>query len=461
LRNGETQSNIFAKHLLAVRRIVTEKLGRRMIVWDDMFELYPQALEAMPRDVIMACWQYQADMEKTRGHFNNGAVTDTLAHYERLGFEYLICPADYSSRNVESFTAYGAKHKPLGGLMTIWEKSDSFMLQSMPAIAYAGRLWESRGSSGCDQVMRDAIAGIFGIADEQLVQAIKAVCNNGLFLERRTSLNAFLTKRENVADFGRAGLADVLLTVLPRYLDKVKAPSRDILEEIICSLNSEKINHELNDLIPEFFKIDPDLPELTKELQAIIARIEELGKARVAMWQRIRSGITPCKMEAIYENYIRNMREITALAAKHGYLKVHFMLPDQYSAQAVRIFIKYKGELDWNKIGEGVSKGCTTVDCFYNRLFMVDKDKIPVALKIETLRYGGQGFTYFEVENSQGRFVPAAVRNIVGNVTDPENMLSHDWLWSFAGERNTMKSCLNPELAEALHGFEIELKKEE
>ena len=43
-------------------------------------------------------------------------------------------------------------------------------------------------------------------------------------------------------------------------------------------------------------------------------------------------------------------------------------------------------------------------------------------------------------------------------VADPENLLSHDWRWTFAGERNTLQAYLNPELADAVHGFEIELK---
>lgn len=461
LQNGETCSDIFAKHLLAIHQIVAKKLGKRMIVWDDMFEYYPQALEMMPRDMIMACWQYQDDVEKTRGHFNNRAVADSLAHYDRLGFDYLICSADYTIHNVESFTDYGAKHQPLGGWMTTWEKSESFILQSMPAIAYAGRLWASGVSGNYDQVMQDAINSIFGVADELFFQSVKAVCSSGLYLERRTSLSAFLTKRENNGDYGRMRLADVLLAVLPGYLDKVKASSRDILEEIVLALRGEQVSYELDKLLPEFFKRDADMLELSGKLNTIIARIEAVGQARVAMWQRIRPGLTPCKMATVYENYLKNMREISDMAAKHGFLKVHFMQPDQYSAQTTRIFIKYAGEDTWEKIGQGVFKEPVAADCFYNRMFLIDKAKTPVAVKVETLKYGGQGFTYFESENNHGSFIPAAIWNVAGNVTDPENMLSHDWRWTFAGERNTLQAFLNPELAEAVHCFEIELKRAE
>jgi len=460
LQAGETQSDLFAKHLLEIYRIVTKKLGKRLIVWDDMFEYYPEALEMLPRDIIMACWQYNDDVEKTTGHFANRVVADSLAHYDRLGFDYLICPADYTIHNVESFTGYGAKHQPLGGLMTTWEKSESFMLQSMPAIAYAGRLWISGINGDHDHILQDVISSIFGIDDELFFQAVKAVCSNGLYLERRTSLDAFLTKRENNADYGKTRLVDVLLGVLPDYLNKVKVTSRDILEEIVLSLRSEQISLELNELLPQFFKSGADIPELTGKLDLVITRIKIIGQARVAMWQRVRPGITPCKMAMAYENYLKNMREVPALAAKHGSLKVHFMLPDQFSAQTTRIFIKYAGENAWEKIAEGAFKEFTAYDCFYNRPFLIDKDKTPVAVKIETWGYGGQGFTYFEAENRQGRFIPAAIRNVSGKVTDPENLLLHDWRWAFAGERNTLVALLNPELAETIHGFEIELKSE-
>ena len=461
LQNGETQAEIYTRHLLAIYRIVSEKLGKRMIIWDDMFEYYPEALMSLPRDVTLACWQYQSDVERIRGHFNNRKVTDLLARYEQLGFDYLICPADGTIHNVESFTGYGTKYQPTGGWMTTWEKTESFMLQSMPAIAYTGRLWASGVSGNYDRVMQDTVNSIFGIVDELFFQSVKAVCSNGLYLERRTSLDAFLTKHENNSDYGRTRLVDVLLNVLPGYLDKVKTASRDILEEIILSLSSEQISYELNNLLPEFFKSDAAIFELTGKLDLIISRIETIGQARVAMWQRVRPGIIPCKMVTVYENYLKNMREIPVLSAKYGSLNVHLMLPDQYSAQTTRIFIKYAVENAWEKIGEGVFKGITSADCFYNRLFLIDKDKTPVALKIETFGYGGQGFTYFELGNSMGRFVPAAIFNVIGDISDPQNLLSHDWRWTFAGERNTLQAFLKRELAETVHCFEIELKRQD
>ncbi|MEI6168267.1 MAG: family 20 glycosylhydrolase [bacterium] len=458
LQNGETQADLFAKHLLAVRRIVTGKLGKRMIVWDDMFEYYPQALEALPRDVIMACWQYQPAVEKAKGHFNNRAVVDSLTHYDRLGFDYFICPADeYTIHNVESFTEYGANHHPLGGWMTIWSKRITFMLQSMPAIAYTGRLWASGVSGNYDELLQGVVKDIFGINDKPFYQAIRAVCGMELYQERCTSLNAYLTCHENDADYCRPRLVDMLLTVLPGYIDKVKGNSRDIVGEIMLSLRSEQISHELQELLPKFFKGNTGQPELIVKLDSIISRIEGVGRDRVAMWQRVRPDISPADMVSVYARYCKEMREVPAVVAKHGYLKVHFMLPDQYSAQTTRVFIQYSGVTEWEQIGVGVFKGNKAADCFYSRIFWIAKDRIPTSLKIETSGFGGQGFTYFEAENSKGRFTPCRVSRISGNVSEPENLLCHDWQWSFAGNRNTLESVLNPDIANATHSFEVDL----
>ncbi len=456
---GETESELYAKHLLAIHQIVSGKLGKRMIVWDDMFECYPEALERIPRDIIMACWQYQPDVNKTKGHFDNCAIRDSLSHYEQLGFDYLICPADYTIHNVESFTCYGAKHRPLGGWMTTWEKSESFMLQSMPTIAYTGRLWASGINGNYDKLLQGVIKTIFGIANKLFIQSIKAVLSRGLYLEHRINLNAFLTENENNVNSSEICLLDIVLSVLSKYLDKVRPESRDILKEITLSLRSEQISIELNNLIPHFFERNADIMKLNKKLDILSDEIEIIGQARVSMWQQIRSKLLPCKMADIYENYIKNMRAIPALAREYGFLKIHFMLPDQYSAQKNRIFIKYAEKEDWVKIGEGVFKGRTTGDCFYSRIFLIDKEKNPAKLKIETSGFGGQGFTYFEIENNSGRFIPSAIKNILGDVTDAENLLSHDWQWAFAGERNTLKAFLDSKISNKIHGFEVELKK--
>jgi len=460
LRHGESQADIYAKHLLDVHRIITGELGKRMIIWDDMFEFYPGALEKLPHDIILACWQYHDRVEQARGHFLNGLRVDSLAEYDRLGFQYLICPSDYTHtiHNAESFTSYGAKHRPLGGLMTTWEKSDSFLLQSMPLIACVGRLWASGRAGDCDKILREVIEEIFGLDDEIFYFAIKALCSSGLYLERRIRLDDYLTCGENNFDYSRRRLVEMLLAILPAYRDKAVVVSRPILEEILLSLRSEQIATMLEDLVPRFFKDRAPLIENGQKLRQIRALLAEVSAERIALWRRVRPGISPAKMEAHYRGYLENLDQIPSLSADHGTLTVHFLLPDQYSAQSVRLSIRYDDNSSYEEVAKGVFKEMLHLDCFYSRLFLIAGDRTPTDIKVETSGFGGQGFTYFEIENTRGRFVPSAVKNLRGIVSDPENLLTSDWTWAFAGERTTKACYHNPGLAKAVHGFEIALK---
>lgn len=457
LKHGETQGEIFARHLLKLHEIIAGKLGKRMIIWDDMFEYYPEMLPGIPRDIIMACWQYQGNVDLPRAHFFHRAANDTLANYDRLGFDYLICPAVYTIRNTESFTAYAGRHRPLGGLLTEWENRECFVLQDMPLIAAVGRFWSS-GDITCDEAIERVCHEWFGVEDRSFISAIQAVCVSGLYRERRVDLQDYLLERENAPDFGRACLVKMLLSILPEFAEKVRESARPMLEEIILSLQSEAAAGQLEELLPVFFRDDP--PEDREEkLQEICRRLETIAEKRSIMWNTIRPGIEPRRMDLLYKNYLANLQKVSQLSRHHGLLKVHFLLPDQYSAQNVRIFIRYVDSKFWEKVADGVFKETRHFDCFYAKSFLIEKHRIPKALKVETSGFGGQGFTYFEAVNTTGHYIPQAVEKVTGKVSDPEHLLIHDWRWAFAGEPDTIKNYFDADLAQTEHGFEIFLRK--
>lgn len=459
LANGESQGDLFVKHLRAIHDIVTRELGKRMIVWDDMLEYYPEILEDLPRDLIMACWQYEEQVEQARAHLIHRAADDRLATYDRLGFEYLICPADYTLGNAESFSAYGANHTPLGGLLTTWEKSESFLYQIFPLIAAVGRRWESGCLDDDGEILRDVVEEIFGLDDETFFQAIRSLCYDDFPRERRLRVEDYLTQRENEPDRSRENLVKMLLTVLPGFRNQINETATDILDEMLLLLRSEAITFQFADLVPRFFDHSSSLDRNTCKLNVILDRLESLAGERVAKWRHVRSGIVPCHMEWLYEKYLANLSQLPALSAAHGTLKVHFFLPDQYSAQNIRLFIRYAENPHYEKIAEGVFKELQSFDCFYSKIFLIDRNRLPEAVKIESEGFGGQGFTSFEVRNSQGHFIPSAIKNIRGIVADPENLLRSDWTWSFAGERDTKKSYFETARATEIHGFEVVLQK--
>ena len=122
-----TQSDIFAKQVIAIHGIIAKKLGKKMIIWDDLFDIYPKALGEIPGNIIMCSWHYDHLVEKPAGHCG-GPQADMFALYDKLGFQYIFAPVAFSNRNVETFSSYAINKNPLGALLTVWESERSFLL---------------------------------------------------------------------------------------------------------------------------------------------------------------------------------------------------------------------------------------------------------------------------------------------------------------------------------------------
>lgn len=460
--NTEGLSGIYSSYINECHKIVSGKLGRRMIIWDDMFEYFPDALDCMPRDIIMCCWQYGTSRDLPVGHFLNRTRHDWLAEYEKRGFEYIIAPADYSIENISLLTRYGARHKPLGGLLTTWEKSDAFVYQSLPDIAFAGRLWKGGRLDSDKAIVKSLVKDIFKTDSAELESAVHAMLMLKPYAERMTKLENFMVESEFGIDLKSRALNPLLTSVFQRFYKQCDSETAErIIEDYITALKCGKLHFELEELIPEFFKPGADIQYLETTLDKTLGDLEAVGKKRVAQWHKWRHGITPCGMQNIYTQYIDNMWTVPELAEKHGAMRVSFCLPDQFSAQRVRIKIRYADDAAQYDVACGVFKNTYSSDCMYTYTFLVEKDLIPDSIVVETRGFGGQGFTFFEVHNNLGTFVPGEISKITGVVIDPEFILDNDRKWLFAGEKNSRKAYELAILAEKVHGFEIKLKKQE
>ena len=169
----EGPSAIFAKHLQSLHAI-TAKLGKRMIIWDDMFEQYEEALEDTPRDIVMCCWQYDY-VSRPRAHFRNIQRWDALADYERLGFDSIVGSRELVANNILTLTKYAAGRNPLGAFATVWEHSAGFLHAYYPNLAFAGKLWADLGGlDRAEALKQEAVAETFPNADGPTRAALRA-----------------------------------------------------------------------------------------------------------------------------------------------------------------------------------------------------------------------------------------------------------------------------------------------
>ena len=130
---------IFRNYLIRMHRILKNN-GKRMLMWDDMFEIYPDALDGIPRDIIPCQWHYCDSNDYPRNHFTHHRRYEAFVEYKRRGMEFLACPAAWRSGNIAGMAHYGRKYGAMGQILTMWERSNAAYFTSYPLVAYAGKL---------------------------------------------------------------------------------------------------------------------------------------------------------------------------------------------------------------------------------------------------------------------------------------------------------------------------------
>ena len=458
IHNGENCGDIFAKYLIEMNTFVKKKLHRKMIIWDDLFECYPSALESLPSDVILCCWNYDRCVDSPKAHFKSRKEEDLLAKYERMGFRYIFAPSTYYVGNIESFTEYASKHKPLGGLLTIWEKSLNFMHELMPLVYYSGKLW-----SGKNTGFEDSMKEIFGCEDKLFLNALRSnyeiKATHPTRLSPLTYLSGPLSEFEAVIKSSVETNAEIFKI----YFDKFKnTDSKNIIEDILISSDWKKIMFKLRTSIEELYSFTgkhPDSAYREKFIADVLNMIDEFIEHKLDQWKRFRKGISSVKIEKRFSEFKDKILKLAELSSKAaGVLKVKFFLPDMYNAQKCKFTLEFEDGSS-EKAAEGVFKSYELNDAYFTFKFPYYTKKKPVAVTVESWLYGGQGIAYLEVISEAKSFLPTAINNVKGNVQSPHHILVNDLRFCYLGETDMEVLFQMPELVRLRHGMNIILKE--
>ncbi|MDD5708577.1 MAG: family 20 glycosylhydrolase, partial [Kiritimatiellae bacterium] len=159
---------------------VSRRLGKRMWMWDDLYEFFPEELDRAPRDVVMCHWNYDGCIhpEGSQAHFRNRYRRDWLGDYARLGLDALVCPWSGES-NVRSLTEYARRYPVLGGLATQWEMSNVFHGTSYPSIMGIGKLWNSPAYEPYAGHFQAGLKAALPEADEDQLDAVRLLTMAG------------------------------------------------------------------------------------------------------------------------------------------------------------------------------------------------------------------------------------------------------------------------------------------
>ena len=447
------EEKLYLDHFLFMHDLVTRKLGREMMMWDDMFEYYPEVLPQLPKDIIMTFWQYQENAHCDQGHFANLAFSDRLAEYDRLGFRYLVAPADFNRANIESLTDYARAHKPLGGLLTSWVKRTSLLYKLYPQFAAAGALW-SGAAREPEEAMQQAAQYLFGRDDALLTEALRLYCTT-LRRAAQISLGNLMTAPYFGHDQFRPQGYRMLMAAFAPYFKAVETPQGQLVLQDIYDhcVAKDLAARSMQDAWKQLNGQPCD------DWEALLAELDGLAERSIKQCKVTRRPCDTVHFERNFAAWRKAIADFRSGVKKQGLLRVLFNLPDGYGAEKIRIRVRANGA--WHEVADGVLKlGENVADPMFYRWFFIPADLAVEAVEFTAKGFGEQGVCHVAATTRKGTFVPAAVSAAVGAVEHPTHLLTADSLCTWLGDTDVLAAFHQRERAEVRHSITVEMKQE-
>lgn len=133
---------VYLRHIQRLREIVTEKYGRRMMMWGDIILKYPDLIPELPEDIIVLDWHYEAERDWTlskrfadagRSFYVCPGTSSWNALFPRLGL---------SRQNIRKHVSAGIQYGAEGMLNTDWGDGghDNLLGYSLYGFALGGQV---------------------------------------------------------------------------------------------------------------------------------------------------------------------------------------------------------------------------------------------------------------------------------------------------------------------------------
>ena len=431
--------------------VVTGKLKKRIMMWDDMYELYPDAFDTFPKDIIMVNWLYGRNVTGWRGHFSNLEFKDQLAYYEKQGFDYLIAPADYYWSNTETFTALVENRNCMGGLLTIWEKKNTLLYKYFPTVAAVGNLWDNENGQDSDRILHATMAKLFNTDDEAFLHAIEQyleIRDKGAFPGNGTVTTHSFSGPDWYIMRSLRTIADVLMKKQDQFNSSL---ANAILDDIIADLIMLEAKARLH--LASYKLLNGQNAESFDEIAADIAAVWEHN---INVCKQVRTKTNADHFRTLQEGCMKLIADFQEQMENCGKLKVLFALPDLYEAQFVKFRVKAGGK--WKDVAQGVFK--YMADSLYTKVFFMPDNLSIQEIEISSWGFGGQGICYVSVENSKGKFVPEAVSYTNGDVWHPDYIIAPDATFAYLGYQKTMEGFYDRTKAKTVHTVRLIMKNQ-
>lgn len=470
---GVTKKDIFFAQVMHNYKLV-KSMGKTMLMWDDFFEYYDIVAD-LPKDIILCHWNYGFIGSETKGHWTNRVRKDWLSLYDRLGLKYIFCAYGSnasSTYNVDTLTDYALKHKPVGAILTIWERAASFYNGIYPLIAYSGKLWNEQIKNFDDKVEAyEEVIGDRETAKLLLENQILTSCFIGTNIGERAEDDNFVkflyrNELKKVVEKLRGFLADE---------KRVSGEKRDVLLDIYdfsfekyltCLINS--LGYKIFDEYEKenFVNGATDFSEIFATLEEAEKGFEEINRNADYLWKKYRDGI---KSSGGLMQEEKERRKSLVLKIKQsieknkgcGVLYLDTVTPDGFGSPKMKITVKYSDENTESKLYFGsVKPEAVTFDLggtFTVRFAIQNKSVEYVVLE----SFGEDSIFVSNVRLLVGgiKYSVCKVEKTEGKVVNEQNILKCDTTFAELGESCGIAHLNDISLAKIPNGIKLNFDK--
>lgn len=435
--------------------------GKRMWMWDDFFEFFPERVKNVPKNVVMCNWEYSPDVSAERGphgHFGERYRRDWVREYAERGVDSMVCPWS-NVVNIERMSAYGEKAGASGALLTQWEMSAMFHSAALPVVRAVGRWWSSDiRMKSFDATLDIALAEIFPMLTDEERIAVKVLLYDCRRLRTSSDVLSYLGFKERPERRTAEELAVKTLkasSLKPLSGDVPADPFSPaaILDDIVAQ--AEQKNHW------DFFaSIAPKLVSVRRMPEDVAAAKEEVRKreegiaalcerrcAQEAAW---RLDCSPNGACAPFDALIAMSKNVLAMDETSAeddewQLEFEFVLPDFHGRPVWSVYAQVDDK--WVElIKEKIWKPNPGENAYFERIvpLSVRLKTAPKALKVVCEGYGEAGLAHVALANRFVRFVPTGLASATGLVRSAENILEDTVSAAWFGDARTREQMLHP-----------------
>ena len=452
----QSEQEMFIKHLLKIREIMSS-CNKRIMLWSDMFEFYPDVFKQVPSDVVMVDWQYQSDVRCYQGHLLDVDIEDRLAVNAANNLQTIVAPADRTIWNSQSYFEY-ANGKPgvIGGLLTCWEKSDTFLYRTLPTFVAAGL--QMNGMTP-DEAYDAMCIKLFGTDDAVFKSALKIALNNGLLRHFDGVKEGAICTRDYFGGINMAAqsVCRGIRTILTNCKDKVKTDLGAIsLDDLLDALWEKELSMDAKFIAQDIFDNG-----CTAERKERFAGFRKSYTAyfdhMIDRWKNYRSTITPNVFAEKKAPVLQQLEQLEARLESNAWIKLTGTLPDYFGVEKLQIEYKTGGQ--WVKAACGVYKPAS--DSIFCRFIALEKDFASAVEEVRLTAFGlgGIGVNYIEIFANGKRYVPRTVVESYGKVSDQVNLLKNNTTFAWFGGQSTRYDYFDVNAANQQNSVTLEMQE--